>query len=477
MSDKALEESDTVQADKSQSGVILKIDNLHVSFFTRRGEVKAIRGISLELRRGEILGIVGESGCGKSVTSLSIVDLLPSRIGAITDGDIIFESENVTNYYKKEFKIIRRKKGGKIRPSRLGAKKVEKDIQRIRGKISMIFQDPLTSLDPLYKVQTQMLESILYNSIRTIIKRVLEKDDLRHANVNLLNSLSNLSSIDFMEQIKKHYGEEGFYQELLYIVNMNLNETDKKLRIMRSIMQVPDLTERKKNELKLKLSQTKRKVWKPKDRRKAGLANVRDPVIREAILYSLELLEFMDMPSPERVLDCYPHELSGGMKQRVMIALALANNPKILIADEPTTSLDVTTQYQILYLLKSLNKKLGLTIIFITHDLGVMAAIADRIAVMYSGKISEVGPANLFFTNPLHPYTQGLLKSVPVETEKKKILFTIPGQVPDLLNPPTGCPFAERCNNVMEICLKNDPPKVTFKGRDVYCWLYEGGKK
>ncbi len=475
MSDKILAEENRISPNGSSSEIILEIKNLHVHFFTRLGEVKAIRGINLKVKKGEVLGLVGESGCGKSVTSLSIVDLLPSGIGAITEGDIIFESENITNYYKKEFKIIRRKNGGKIKPSRRAAKKVENNVQNIRGKISMIFQDPLTSLDPLYKVQTQMLESILYNNLKTITRRVLEKDELKNANSQLLDSLSKLDSIAFMNKIKEQYGTEGFYQELVYITNMNLSESDKKMKIIRSIKSVPDLNSRDREKLKKILNRNRRRVQKPKDRRKSGFANVKNPLIREAILYSLELFEFIDMPSPERVLNSYPHELSGGMKQRVMIALAIANNPRILIADEPTTSLDVTTQYQILYLLKNLNKRLGLTIIFITHDLGVMAAIADRIAVMYSGKILEVGPANLFFTNPLHPYTQGLLRCVPVERMEKKRLFTIPGQVPNLLNPPKGCPFADRCDRVMKKCLENEPPLVSYNNRDVYCWLYEGG--
>lgn len=450
---------------------ILRVNNLHVHFFTRRGEIKAIRGINLNVRRGEVLGIVGESGCGKSVTSLSIVDLLPSRTGVITEGDIFFEGKNVSDLYTKKFTIKRRGKKGKVIERRGESKKAEKGIQEIRGKISMIFQDPLTSLDPLYKVQTQMLESILYNNRKTIIRRILNKSDLKQNRKELVSELQNTNVQEFVETVQREYGNEGFYQELLFISNMNLSESDKKLRIIRSISQTSDLSEQQRGALERKLKQ-KRKVRKPQDRKKINLNTARDPITKEAILYSLELLEFIDMPSPERVLESYPHELSGGMKQRVMIGLAVGNNPDLLIADEPTTALDVTTQHQILYLLKNLNERLGLTIVFITHDLGVMAAMADRIAVMYSGKIAEVGPSGHFFTDPLHPYTKGLLKSVPVEGMKSKKLFTIPGQVPDLLEPPLGCPFADRCEEVMDICTEKAPPITVKDGREVYCWLY-----
>lgn len=536
---------------------ILEVEHLQVHFFTRRGEIKAIRGIDLSVRKGEVLGIVGESGCGKSVTSLSLVDLLPSGTGAITDGDIIIEGNNVSDLYKKEYSILRNNRRAKVKSHQGTAKKLQPDVRRIRGKVSMIFQDPLTSLDPLYRVQTQMLESILYNNQKTIIKRVLEKDDLRKENRKLLELLPKISTAEFTEKIKDTYGDEGLYQELLLITNMNLGESDKRIRISRSINSSSDLdtkqrtqinkklelaiqksiraekkilleqlasngvsefTEKMKERygdgepyselnditnmniaesdkksrvsnyinssseldeiLKLKTSRelksVEKKIKKPKDRKFEHFGETKDPIRKEAILYSLELLEFIDMPMPERALGLYPHELSGGMKQRVMIGLAIANNPHLLIADEPTTALDVTTQRQILYLLKNLNEKLDLTIIFITHDLGVMAAMADRIAVMYSGKICEVGPSNLFFTDPLHPYTRGLLKSVPVEGQSSSKLYTIPGQVPDLLNPPTGCAFADRCESVMERCRDDPPPPVDKDQRVVYCWLYGG---
>lgn len=457
------------------TGEILQISNLHVHFFTRRGEVNAIRGVNLAVKRGEVLGLVGESGCGKSVTSLSLVDLLPTRTGAITDGNIILNGSNVSDLYKKEFKISRSKRRSKIRPDRRGTKKVQREVQDVRGAVSMVFQDPLTSLDPLYRVQTQMLESVLFNNRKTIISRVLEKIDLKKSRKDLLELLPSMNTITFAENIRESFGEYGFYQELLLIIHMNLSEADKKLKISRSINTTPELNERQISNLRKKLKITKRKVKRPRDRKPKSIQQIRDPIRREATLYSLELLEFIDMPFPERVLGLYPHELSGGMKQRVMIGLAIANNPALLIADEPTTSLDVTTQRQILYLLRNLNRELDLTIIFITHDLGVMAAIADRIAVMYSGKICEVGPSKLFFTDPLHPYTKGLLKSIPVEGQKSTKLYTIPGQVPDLLNPPQGCPFAERCESVMEICRDEAPPPVEKDERLVYCWLFGGG--
>lgn len=477
MTEKILDKRTVGNSQAPLSDNILTIRNLHIHFFTRRGEVKAIRGVNLNLRNGEVLGIVGESGCGKSVTALSIVDLLPIGTGVITEGDIIFNNENISDLYKKKIRIIQNRKGRKVRLSRRGTRLVQKKIQNVRGRISMIFQDPLTSLDPLFTVQTQMFESILYNDRNTIIRRVLDKDDLKKNKKDLLDLLYQINSEEFLRKVKEQYGEKGFYQELFLISNSGLTEANKKFKILRSIRQTVDLGKGRRESLKKKLNKKVRRVSRPTNRKKFKLLDIGDPIIKEAKLYALEILEFIDMPTPEKVLESYPHELSGGMKQRVMIGLAIANNPRILVADEPTTALDVTTQSLVLHLLKRLNKKLGLTIVLITHDLGVMAAIADRIVVMYSGMICEVGGSDLFFTDPLHPYTQGLRNSVPVESMKTKRLFTIPGNVPDLLNPPKGCPFAERCDSVMDKCITESPPSYSVRGRDVYCWLYEGGIK
>lgn len=317
---------------------LLELKELRTSFFTHVGEVKAIRGVSFHLDKGEALGIVGESGSGKSVTSMSIMRLL-QHPGKIIGGDIIFNGENLIQ-------------------------KSDKEMQKIRGNdIAMIFQDPMTSLNPVYTVGNQIIEAIV-----------------------------------------KH-----------------------------------------------------QKISKTDARKKA-----------------IEMLDIVGIPSPEKRIDQYPHEFSGGMRQRAMIAMALSCEPQLLIADEPTTALDVTIQAQILELMKSLKDKLDTSIILITHDLGVVADVCARIIVMYGGIILEEGRSEDIFYNPKHPYTLGLLKSIPklADKEDKERLIPIPGSPPDLLKPPKGCPFAARCEYAMKICI-DKMPEYTYVKEDhrSMCWL------
>lgn len=303
------------------SETILSVKNLQVSFQTFDGKVQAVRGIDFDLKKGETLAIVGESGSGKSVTTRSIMQLLSTN-ALIENGEIIFEQENILE-------------------------KSESEMQQIRGKkIAMIFQDPMTSLDPTMKVGMQVAESMI-----------------------------------------KH----------------------------------------------LKLSK------------------------KEALQQAVLLLEQVGIPNAEKRVNDYPHQFSGGQRQRIVIAIALACNPDILIADEPTTALDVTIQAQILELLKEIQQKQGTSIIFITHDLGVVANVADRVAVMYAGKIVEYGLVDEIFYNPRHPYTWGLLCSMP-SLEEEGSLYTIPGTPPDLLNPPKGDAFALRSDYALDIDFEEMPP-------------------
>ncbi|EMT51685.1 MULTISPECIES: ABC transporter ATP-binding protein [Brevibacillus] len=318
---------------------LLEVRDLEVSFSTYVGEVKAVRGVSLELDKGETLAIVGESGSGKSVTSKSLMRLLPSPMARIKNGEILFEGRDV-------------------------AKLSEKEMQDIRGaEISMIFQDPMTSLNPTMTVGKQIDEVIL-----------------------------------------KH-----------------------------------------------------QKVSKA-----------------EAAKRSVELLALVGIPQPETRYKQYPHQMSGGMRQRVVIAMALACNPKILIADEPTTALDVTIQAQILDLMRDLQEKTGTAIILITHDLGVVANMASRVAVMYAGKIVEVGTVDEIFYQPKHPYTMGLLASMPKLHMQEEQLMAIPGTPPDLLDPPKGCGFASRCPYALEICLSYQPEHMRCSDtHQAACWLLD----
>ena len=296
---------------------LLSVRNLKTSFFTHVGEVKAVRGISFDVNEGEVLGIVGESGSGKSVTSLSIMGLLQYP-GRVVDGEILLNGEDILTYSKNQ-------------------------MRRVRGKeIAMIFQDPMTSLNPVYTIGNQIMEMIL--------------------------------------------------------------EHEKMSR-------------------------------------------------REARARAIEMLKLVGIPAAEKRIDSYPHEFSGGMRQRVMIALALSCNPKLLIADEPTTALDVTIQAQILNLIKKLNRQFGMTTMLITHDLGVVATVCDKVAVMYGGLIMEYGTVDEIFYHPRHPYTMGLLGSIPhVDGGEKRRLIPIDGTPPDLINPPKGCPFSTRCKYCMNVC-------------------------
>lgn len=317
---------------------ILEVNNLHVSFHTYAGEVKAVRGVSFHVNKGEAVAIVGESGCGKSVTAQSLMKLIPMPPGEIKAGQILFNGEDIVSKSKRE-------------------------MEKIRGKeMGMIFQDPMTSLNPTMTIGSQIQEGLI-----------------KH------------------EKISR------------------------------------------------------------------AAARVR----------AIELLEMVNIPQPEKRIDQYPHEFSGGMRQRAMIAIALACSPKLLIADEPTTALDVTIQAQILELMKDLQRKTDTSIILITHDLGVVADMCERVIVMYAGKVIETGTVDEIFYNPQHPYTKGLLHSVPrLDLDRNEPLTPIFGTPPDLLSPPVGCGFAPRCDYAMKVCQQYDPEITEVNHQhQTACWL------
>ena len=315
---------------------LIRVEDLHTSFFTDSGEVCAVNGVSFELDHGEILGIVGESGSGKSVTAYSIMQIL-ANTGKIVDGNIYYKGENITKWK-------------------------EKQMRKFRGKCcSIIFQDPMTSLNPVFTIGNQMVEAITLH-------------------------------------------------------------TDKKGK--------------------------------------------------EAKARAAELLTLVGINEPERRLKQYPYELSGGMRQRVMIAMALACEPDILIADEPTTALDVTIQAQILELIQKLQRELGMAVILVTHDLGVIASMCDNIVVMYGGRICERGTAHEIFYNPKHEYTKGLLRSIPNAARMKEKLVPIAGTPINMLNLPAGCSFCTRCENAMEICLTEKPEELVInENHKASCWI------
>ncbi|ATO51096.1 MULTISPECIES: ABC transporter ATP-binding protein [Brevibacillus] len=317
---------------------ILEVKDLHVSFHTYAGEVKAVRGVNFHVNKGEAVAIVGESGCGKSVTAQSLMKLIPTPPGEYKQGQILFNGQDII-------------------------KKTNKEMESIRGKdIGMIFQDPMTSLNPTMTIGNQIMEGLI-----------------------------------------KH---------------QNMSKAAAKER-------------------------------------------------------AIELLNIVGIPQPDRRVNQYPHEFSGGMRQRGMIAISLSCSPKLLIADEPTTALDVTIQAQILDLMKDLQKKMGTSIIMITHDLGVVAEMCDRVVVMYAGKVIEEGTVDEVFYNPQHPYTKGLLRSVPrLDLNRDEPLTPIFGTPPDLLKPPVGCGFAARCECTMKVCMEYDPELTTISdSQRAACWL------
>ena len=322
---------------------VLEVKNLKTYFYTDEGEIPAVDGVDFSLERGETLAIVGESGCGKSVTSLFILRLIATPPGKIVDGEILYNGRDLL-------------------------KLSEKEMRSVRGNdISMIFQEPMTSLNPVFTVGKQIMESLIY-----------------HQNMT-------------KEQARER---------------------------------------------------------------------------------AIEMLRLVDIPNPEKCINNYPHNLSGGMRQRVMIAMALACNPKVLIADEPTTALDVTIQAQILKLMAELQKKTETGIILITHDLGIVAQIARNVMVMYAGEAVEYADVRSIFKDPRHPYTIGLLKSIPSIHETQDELYTIKGMVPSPKNLPKGCLFAPRCEYATERCLQERPPLVDIgEGRKLRCWNCTGGEK
>jgi peptide/nickel transport system ATP-binding protein len=346
-----INEGEPVNGDIDRSNLVLGVKDLTTYFYTEEGVVKAVEGVSFQIFQGETLGLVGETGCGKSVTALSILQVVRPP-GKIEKGEVFFDGEDLMQ-------------------------KSDLEMAKYRGKdITMIFQDPLNSINPVFKIGDQIAEVFL---------------------LHMENEL--------LIEASKH-PDKGIYS-----------------------------------------------------------------VARE---WSQDLLRNLNIPFPEVIFDRYPHELSGGMRQRVQIAMGLACGPKLLIADEPTTALDVTIQNQILKLMKELRKKYNTSILYITHDLGIVSKICDRVAVMYSGYIVEYGELEQLFTNPYHPYTKGLLASIPVVGKKRDLLEVIPGMVPNLIYPPTGCRFHPRCKYCFEPCDSNVPESLEVEPNYfVACHLYD----
>ncbi|MEM2899547.1 MAG: ABC transporter ATP-binding protein [Thermoplasmata archaeon] len=431
---------------KKEKEKILSIRNLKTQFFTYDGVVQALDGINLDMYKGETLGIVGETGCGKSVMANSIMRLIPDPPGRIVEGEIIFKGVNLLKDIEKEATIKVLKHGARIKRNKKLIAKREAFMRTIRGKeIAMIFQEPMSALNPVYTAGQQISESIILHQKSELCDVILTNGKCKKWQIPWIKRIKELDELNKKILEKELQPEVGHEEEL-----KKLYKIERKVSLpLRIVLRVPILSKM-----------------------------IMKPIEEEAMKRAQQMLTLVNIPDPAKVLKQYPHELSGGMQQRVMIAMALSCNPSLLIADEPTTALDVTIQAQILELMKELKRKVGASIMLITHDLGVVAETCSRVAVMYAGNIVECAEVKEIFSKPMHPYTKGLLSSIPKGGKKKEELVIIKGSVPNLITPPSGCRFHPRCNYATERCSK-EKPRLTrvSEGHEVACFLYEEEKK
>ncbi len=504
-----MQEISTNKFDKEE--IVLKVSNLKTQFFVYDGIVKAIEDVSFKLHKGEVLGIVGETGCGKSVTAYSITKLIPDPPGRVVSGQIYLGNLNILRNLDKEAKINTNRKRAKIKRNRRAIKRNELFFNQIRGKyISMIFQEPMAALNPVYTIEDQIIETLVlhrrshilevaqgaYKSIDKLVKfrKMMEEDqdinpekvaDLREYKPDIENEFQGALKDEMIELADSNKGVSSFLRHLDFLIEegnvygKKSNKYDKILNYDKEMDSLREQLLRETDESKVSIMEKKLTRYSKKINliklSKQLKRNKKDPIIIESRREALGLLEMVNIADAVGILKRYPHELSGGMLQRVVISIALANEPEILIADEPTTALDVTVQAQILELMRQLQKNRGTSIILITHDLGVIAEMCDRVAVMYAGNIVEVGSVNEVFHNPKHPYTIGLLSSIPRIDNPDKKLKSIPGTVPNLLNPPTGCRFNPRCPLAFDKCRIDVPSHIEVSPNHVVaCHLFTG---
>ncbi|MGC8496660.1 MAG: ABC transporter ATP-binding protein [Thermoplasmata archaeon] len=442
---------------------LLKVENLKTQFVTWNGLVKALDGVSFEIMPGETLGLVGETGCGKSVTALSIMNLIPETAGTVVEGNIIFENIDLATKQKQACRIIPSKKRAKLKVKRNILKQNFKLMNQIRGNtMGMIFQEPMTTLNPVTTIKKQIVDVLYAHHINVLASRVIARKKITKTQLNdIIINVIDKKDISYLDEFINQNPElSAIKEQISYIINRHDITSFRKKNLISALYD-----DNKKISGSLQNLATKKLKKAP--------TIIPKEIKQEATRLAIELLTKVNISEPDKVINQYPHELSGGMRQRVVIAIAIASNPHLLIADEPTTALDVTIQAQILDIMKELKKTSNTSILFITHDLGVISDISDRVAVMYAGSISELGKTIDIFESPKHPYTQGLLTSIPSYGAGKGRLKSIPGTVPNLVHPPEGCKFHPRCPYAMDIC-KTTRPEMTDLGNGhfVACWLY-----
>lgn len=463
--------------------ILLRVNALSISFITRSGKVQAVNNVSFEIKRGESFGLVGETGCGKSQTALAIMRLTPDS-GIIERGEIWFDGKNLTENISKEFKLIRKGKKGNYRLVRNKPQlnRMNSEMALIRGKdCSMIFQEPMTSLNPVYNIGRQISEVLLTHSIESVAGRILSKSTAGKENfVKIAAYVSNQKRISRSElqEFLRSLNLEDIGDQIWFIVDRkDIGIAQKKEAILLlsnvrpSALTLGYLREVRKSGNGLPISYRLLNKLPVLNRWLVG------ELRKEALLMSFELLSLVNMPNARSVLTQYPHELSGGMRQRVMVAMAIAAKPKLIIADEPTSALDVTVQSQILELLRDMKETFGTSLLFISHDMGVIAEICDRIGVMYAGDVVETAKIADLFESPKHPYTQGLLEAIPKYGDAREALQTIKGELPNLIDPPAGCRFNTRCPYAFEKCNTRPLLVTTSNEHEVLCWLFEESKK
>ena len=498
--------------------VVLDVRDLKTYFYTYDGVVRALDGVKFKVRRGETLGLVGETGCGKSVTAFSITRLIPDPPGRVMSGKVLLHGSNLLWRVEDE---ARYKEVGKTRRYKIKRRySLLRDVQRrmgaVRGsKISIIFQEPMLALNPVFPIYDQIGEALTLHRLLAIVQpMIVTSPDVRTAApaIGRLAEAVGRRDVSAMRAAAKEIatvlGFPSLETEVFHVArSAETSGTEETAALIQRRVNRVRLsgTQRSYLKIRLKIAEIDQKLrdlylqemregaYHRGERRMLGARrralrlrllpfslpglkrHAQRPLKEELFWQTVRMLESVTIANPAQVARAYPHELSGGMLQRVMIAMALASEPEILIADEPTTALDVTIQAQILELMRDLKQRVGTAILLITHDLGVIAEVADRVSVMYAGHIIETAPVQELYANPLHPYTRGLLSSIPRLDDPSKRLESIPGSVPDLIFPPPGCRFHPRCPHAMPICSEKSP-RTTVEGErhTVACFLYNG---
>ena len=450
----------------------LVVRDLQVHFYTRRGVYKALNGATMRLAKGEVLGVAGESGCGKSTLGLTVMSLLP-RNAAIPRGQVILGNQDLVNlqtaYAASAGENFRPKRNEKV------LKRVNKAMALLRGKrLSMVFQEPMTSLNPVLQVGFQIAETIYFHDPALLARRALARSKATTKDMKDLLAILHERGADekAVTDFARARGLQGIEEQALFV----WRRTD--IQVSRRETAILALCNEHIRPLAKKTYERVASVGKiPIELRMTpGVSRiVRRFLFREGYLKAAELLTSLGIPHAERVVRMFPHELSGGMRQRVVIAISLANNPEIVIMDEPTSAVDVTVQAQILELVKQIRTSVSASFLVISHDLSVLAEVSDRIAIMYAGRVVETGPMNRVLENPLHPYTQLLISAIP--TLEGSQVAGIKGEIPDMRAPPSGCSFHPRCPFAFDKCKTDVPTDLPQEdGRLVACWLYEAKK-